>query len=103
MIGTVHRFEVIDSRTYKLPPDNGVQATHMASIKWGMREFVYFRIDSTGQTYIEEIILRPTIKGGRIVAKYQRIDDDNLWKDLAMFITENGFTDMKLPYQNPFN
>jgi hypothetical protein len=103
MTGIVHDFEIVDSRTFYLPPDNGVQATHLATIKWKLREFIYFRIDSTGQTYIEEVILRPTYKNRRIIAQYRRIDDDTLWNDLAAFLTNKGFTNMKLPYSNPFN
>lgn len=102
MVGTIHRFELIDARTFGLPPDNGVRATHLATVKWGLREFVYFRIDQTGQTYIEEVILRPTAHGGKITAKYQLIEDDNLWQGLAAFLTEKGLTQIRLPYHNPY-
>ncbi len=107
MATTIRKFELIDSRTFKLPRDAlaSVTATHLATVKWGMREFVYFRIDQTGQTYIEEVILRPTARGGKIVAKYELIEDDNLWRDLAGFLEEKGLTQMRLPqeYHNPYS
>ena len=102
MAGIVHEFELIDSRTYKLPSDNGYGITHIATVKWNMREFVYFRIDQTGQTYIEEIILKPTFSNGKMTAKYTLIEDDNLWQDLAGFLTDKGLTNMNFPYINPF-
>jgi hypothetical protein len=103
MVDIVHEFKLINTRTFGLPPDNGVYATHLATVMWGMREFVYFRIDSTGQTYIEEVILRPNYAlGGKIIAKYKLIEDDDLWQDLAEFLREKGLTEMKLPYKNPF-
>jgi hypothetical protein len=102
MIGILHKFELTDNRTFKLPSDNGFNITHLATIKWKLREFVYFRIDQTSQTYIEEVILKPTAFGGNITAVYQRLDDDNLWRDLAEFLTEKGLTNMSLPYLNPY-
>jgi hypothetical protein len=104
MVGQLHKFELIDSRTFGLPrdPTAAVSATHLATIKWGLREFVYFRIDQTGQTYIEEVILKPTVRGGKITAKYQLIEDDNLWRDLAGFLERKGLTKMRLPYHNPY-
>jgi hypothetical protein len=104
MVGVLRKFELINTMQFKLPrdPDTGNVATHLATIQWGMREFIYFRLDSTGQTFIEEVILRPTVNKGKIVAKYLLIEDDNLWHDLAGFLTEKGLTDMKFPYHNPF-
>jgi hypothetical protein len=102
MISTLHKFELIDTRSFRLPNEDGVMATHLATILWGMREFVYFRVDSTGKTYIEEVILKPTVQDSKIVAKYQLIEDDNLWQDLAGFLAEKGLTEIKLPYYNPF-
>ena len=102
MTGILHKFELIDSRTFRLPPDNGYSPTHLATIRWSMREFVYFRIDQTGQTYIEEVILKPTATGGKVTAKYRYIDEDNLWRDLAEFLRSKGITGMTLGYVNPF-
>jgi len=103
MTNTVRKFELIDSRRFGLPADNGVNVTHLATIRWGkFREFVYFMIDSTGQTYIEEVVLRPSYTNGKLIAKYKYIDDDSLWNALAEFLKENGITDMKPPYYNPY-
>ncbi len=104
MTGIIHKFELINSKSFKLPrcPVSGNIATHLATIKWGMREFVYFRLDLTGQTYIEEIILKPTAYNGKITAKYERVEDDNLWRDLAEFLKKHGLTNMSLAYHNPY-
>lgn len=102
MVGILHKFKLIDKRTFKLPPDNNYSITHLATVKWNMREFVYLRINQTGQTYIEEVVLKPAFSGGKMIAKYELIEDDNLWQDLAGFLAENGLTDMDLPYTNPF-
>lgn len=99
MIGIVHPFELIDSRTFGLPLSNGHLPTHLATVKWGLREFIYYRLED-GQTYIEEIIARPTLKDGKIVAYYKFIDDDNLWQALANFLQEKGLTDMATPFKS---
>lgn len=53
---------------------------HLATIHYGLREFIYFVDRQTQQSYIEEIT------GGSLSV----IEDDNLWNDLAMHLKEHG-------------
>jgi hypothetical protein len=73
------RIKIADRNRYPLPNTKG-QFTHLATIHYGIREFIYFVDRVTQKSYIEEIT------GGTLRA----IDDDNLWNDLAQSLKENG-------------
>jgi len=77
------RFKILNKNKYPLPGTNG-QWIHLASIQYGLREFIYFLNRGTQKTYIEEIT------GGKL----EVIDDDNLWNDLAMTLKEAGLDKM---------
>lgn len=102
MVNVVHKFELVDARIFELPQQDNIGATHLATIKWNLREFVYFRVGSTGATYIEEVILTPTYSNGKLTAKFALIEDNELWEALANFLQEKGITDMTRGYKNPF-
>jgi len=65
-------------------PLNGTQERfwHLATITAGVKEFMYFLDTQSGLTYIEEIT------GGHL----EKIDDDNLWNDLAKLLQDNLVT-----------
>ena len=73
------RFRFTDLNPFPLPGTNG-KFIHLATIQYGLREFIYFTQKDTHLTWIEEIT------GGKLI----EITDDNLWNDLAMFVTEKN-------------
>ena len=72
------RIKIADKNRFPLPNTDG-RFIHIATLHYGLREFIYFVDRSTQKTYIEEIT------GGTLKA----IDDDNLWNDLAQTIKEH--------------
>ena len=96
MANIVRKFELIDQRTYYLPSDNNHTVTHLATVRWGMREFVYFRLED-GRTFIEEVVLKPSYINNKMVAKYKLVEDNELWLGLANFLEEQGLTQMRPP------
>lgn len=81
------RIKIADKRPYALPGTNG-RFWHLATIHYGIREFIYFIDKQNGITYIEEIT------GGTLNV----INDDKLWNDLAQTLKEN-----KLDLMGPKN
>jgi hypothetical protein len=57
---------------------------HLATVHYGVREFIYFLDIATQQTYIEEIT------GGHL----EKVDDDELWYAIGNFLQEQGVTQM---------
>jgi len=100
MVATLHKFELIDSQQFKLPADNGIVATHLATLRWGLREFVFFVIDYTGKSYIEEVLLAPSYTNGKLTAKYGYVEDNELWQGLGNFLKEKGITGLPFPCSN---
>lgn len=75
------RFILADERDFYLPGTNKTWS-HIATIHYSTREFMYFRSNIDGQTYVEEIT------GGHL----SMIDDDELWFSLTAFLEEKGKT-----------
>lgn len=77
------RIKIADKNKYPLPKTNG-RFIHIATMHYGLREFIYFVDKATQQSYIEEIT------GGTL----QIIEDDNLWNDLAQTLKEHKLDHM---------
>jgi len=75
------RFIIINKKTFPLPGTRG-RFTHLATIQYGIREFMYFKDKLEHRVYIEEIT------GGHL----ERIEDDSLWNSLKEFLDEKGLT-----------
>lgn len=80
------KFILLDPKQFSLPGTNN-RFYHLATILYGVREFMFMMdmVDTT--TYIEEIT------GGNL----SKIEDDELWQALAEFIQEksiNRFTNL---------
>lgn len=58
--------------------------THLATVKWGFREFVCFKPVFGQKAYIEEIDIHTQ-------GVFKRIEDDQLWADLYMFLVDRGY------------
>jgi len=79
----VSKFKLADTKRFPLPGTNN-RVMHLATIYYGLREFVYFKDNRTQRVYVEEIT------GGQL----HKINDDNLWNDLGDFLEKNGLTNI---------
>jgi len=77
------RFILVSSKRFPLKVQgNSNRFWHLATIHYGVREYMYFVDTLTLKTYIEEIT------GGHL----ETIEDDSLWQELANFIQSKGIT-----------
>jgi len=70
-------FKILNNNRFLLKGTNG-RFVHLATIGYGVREFMVFLDQKTLTTYIEEIT------GGHL----SRIFDDELWDALAQFVKD---------------
>lgn len=68
---------------------------HIATISYGLREFVVMLDHTTQSMYIEEIVLESVDFSNDVWANMKFIDDDELAFDLAKFAEDLQLTDMK--------
>lgn len=74
-------FKILNRKQYSLAGTND-RFIHLATIAYGVQEFMFFLDRAIGQTHIEEIT------GGSLT----KIDDDKLWAALGNFLQESGLT-----------
>ena len=77
------KFILVSDVQQELPTKifQGGKWVHLATIKRGLDEYVCVKNALDGKVYIEEI----TSTGS-----FKHIADDKLWKDLTLFLTEQG-------------
>lgn len=72
------RFIILNRKQFALPGTNG-RFKHLATITYGVREFMAFLDMDTVNTYVEEIT------GGHL----EEVKDEELWQDLVRFLQTN--------------
>lgn len=87
------RFFLKDTNVFPLPGNNHM--LHIATISYGLREFVGMLDRRTQKFYIEEVVLESKDLQKDIWANFKFIEDDNLAYDLAKFCEEKKVLDMK--------
>jgi hypothetical protein len=87
------RFTLKDSGLFLLP--GNAHMLHLASIGYGMREFIVMLNRNTHKVYIEEVVLETKDFSKDVWANLKFIEDDSLANDLAAFCEEKGVIDMK--------
>ena len=78
------RFILAQTNRFYLQGTNN-RFVHMATIHYGVREFIFLMDILTSKTYIEEIT------GGSLI----QIEDDELWQGLANFLEDKGVNQFK--------
>lgn len=89
------RFYLKNTDIFPLP--NGGGLLHIATIGYGLREFVVMLDpskdiqldDDKGPLYIEEVVLNTVDWDSDVFANCKHIKDDNLFHDLAAFVKEH--------------
>ena len=90
------RFLIKDKNIFPMPGNNHLM--HMATISYGLREFVVMvgvKGDIRGKAYIEEAVLTNVDYNDDVYACLKFIEDDNLAHDLANWVQDQGLLDMK--------
>lgn len=90
------RFIVKNKDIFPLP--NNKHMLHLATIGYGLREFVVMVCRAgphVQKCYIEEVVLNSVDFQKDVWANLKFISDDNLAADLAAFCEEKKITDMK--------
>ena len=93
MVAVVGRFKVKDSNLFLIPQNPHM--LHVATISYGLREFIVMLDHTTQQMYIEEVVLETTDFSKDVWANMKFIDDDELAFDLAKFAEDQKLIDMK--------
>jgi len=89
------RFAVKSSNLFPMP--GNAHMLHLATISYGLREFVVFAcIKGThkGKCYIEEAVLTTLDYKDDVTASLKYVQDDNLAFDLAKFCEQEKLTDV---------
>lgn len=89
----VGRFTLKNSDYFLLPGNE--QMLHLATIGYGMREFILMYYREAAKLYIEEVVLETKDFDKDVWANFKFIEDDSLANDLAEFAEERGLRDMK--------
>ncbi len=87
------RFTIKDTNYFLLPGNSHM--LHLATIGYGLREFVVMLSRGTNQVYIEEVVLESKDFSKDVFANFKFIADDSLAEDLAAFAEEQKVIDMK--------
>jgi hypothetical protein len=87
------RFQLKDTNVFPLP--GNPHMLHIATISYGLREFVGMLDRTTQKFYIEEVVLHHQDFSKDVWANFKFIDDDALAFDLAKFCEEKKVLDMK--------
>lgn len=87
------RFIIKDTNYFDLP--NNKHMLHIATIGYGLREFVVMLEKKTQKVYIEEVVLESKDFNKDVFANFKFIEDDNFANDIAEFCNENKLIDMK--------
>ena len=90
------RFYLKNTNIFSMPGNSHL--VHMATIGYGLREFVAMigvAGSAKGNAYIEEVVLTSIDYDKDVYANLKFIDDDNLANDLAEWVQEKGLLDMK--------
>ncbi len=87
------RFKLKDTDIFKIP--GNPHLLHLASVEYGLREFIVMLHRSTNQVYIEEVVLETKDLARDVWANLKFIEDDSLAEDLAAFAQSTGIIDMK--------
>jgi hypothetical protein len=93
MTAVIGRFKLKDSNLFLLP--GNPHMLHIATISYGLREFIFMLDHTTQDMYIEEVVLETTDFQGDVWANMKFIDDDELAHDLAKYAEDLKLTDMK--------
>jgi hypothetical protein len=86
-------FQLKDTNIFLLPGNSHM--IHIATIAYGLREFVAMLDKNTQRFYIEEVVLHSVDFTQDVWANFKFIDDDSLAFDLAKFCEEKKVLDMK--------
>jgi hypothetical protein len=89
----IGQMKVKDSNLFLLPGNPHI--LHIATISYGLREFIVMLDHTTQNMYIEEIVLESTDFSNDVWANMKFIDDDELAFDLAKFADDLKLIDMK--------
>lgn len=84
----------VKNTNYFLLPGNP-HMVHIATIGYGLREFVAMLDRTTQKFYIEEVVLESKDFQKDVWANFKFIDDDSLAIDLAKFCEDKKLLDMK--------
>lgn len=87
------RFTLKDTNIFSLP--GNPHMLHIATISYGLREFVGMLDRRTQKFYIEEVVLQSQDFSKDVWANFKFIEDDALAFDLAKFCEEKKVLDMK--------
>jgi len=82
-----------DSNIFLIP--NNLHVLHLATIGYGLREFVCMLDRRTNKVYIEEVVLQGNDNEGNVWCNFKFIQEDELAFDLAKFCEMKGVLDMK--------
>lgn len=93
MTAVIGRFKVKETNLFLLP--GNPHMLHVATITYGLREFIFMLDHTTQKMYIEEVVLESTDFEKDVWANMKFIEDDNLAFDLAKFAEDEKITDMK--------
>lgn len=93
MAAIVGRFKLKNSNLFQLP--GNAHMLHIATIGYGLREFIFMLDVLTQKMYIEEVVLETKDFANDVWANMKFIEDDNLAHDLAKFAEDKKITDMK--------
>ena len=87
------RFQTKNTDLFPLP--GNTHMLHIATISYGLREFVLMVDRNTGKMYIEEVVLQTVDFQKDVWANYKFIADDSLAKDIAEYCDQEGLRDMR--------
>ena len=90
------RFSIKNTNIFPMPGNRHLM--HMATIGYGLREFIVMvgiQGEIKGKAYIEEAVLTTVNYSEDVFANLKFIDDDNLANDLTNWVLERGLLDMK--------
>jgi len=86
-------FKIKDSNLFPVP--GNTHMIHLATISYGLREFIVMWFVARNTTYIEEIVLESKDWSKDVFANCKFIKDDNLASDLAAFAKDRGILNLK--------
>lgn len=87
------RYLIKNTNYFPLP--GNPHMIHIATIGYGLREFVAMLDRTTQKFYIEEVVLESKDFQKDVFANFKFIDEDALAEDLAKFCEDKKLLDMK--------
>lgn len=86
------RFSLKNTDLFLLP--GNPHMLHIATINYGLREFILMLHRPASKMYIEEVVLESKDFSKDVWANMKFIEDDSLANDLAEYCNEQGLRDM---------